>query len=239
MEDLKEEIANIKNKVSIYLSVGRYQASENLLKLSLKEFGGLPELHNLLGQTYHRQSKFPQSLTQFELAFKQRPEFIESKLNFVVTLCDLGQYDKAISFFTKLSESLSPKDGQSSLTLERLAYQHARIGRLYEETGMNSSALAEYKKALSLFPSMPETRINLGKLYLAMGEKDIAKKEFEQVKSSSPDCETSDIWLGILNFNQGKKTTAYENWNNSFDSNSKNKIARAYKSLVNYFNKTT
>ena len=86
----REEISEIKKKTSIYLSVGRYEAAEKLLKMSLSEFGSIAILHNLLGLTFHRQSKFPEALEQFELSFRENPDFIEAKLNFSVALCDLG-----------------------------------------------------------------------------------------------------------------------------------------------------
>ena len=231
---IREEISEIKKKTSIYISVGRYEAAEKLLRMSLSEYGNIAILHNLLGLTFHRQSKFPEALEQFELSFKENPEFVEAKLNYAVALCDLGQYERAQEVFAGLDSGINPKFGQTSLVLGRLANQHSQTGLLYEQCGMKSFAISEYKRALSLYPKMPDVKIKLAKLYLETGDQESARNEFESLKTIEPDLEEAPIWLGILDFNKGRRSFAFDNWSKAFEINQKSKMSKAYNSLVRF-----
>lgn len=230
----REEISEIKKKTSIYLSVGRYEAAEKLLKMSLSEFGSIAILHNLLGLTYHRQSKFPEALEQFELSFRENPDFIEAKLNFSVALCDLGQYEKAQEVFDSLDSGVNPKFGQTGLVLGRLANHHASTGDLYEKCGMKSFAISEYKRALSLYPKLPDVKIKLAKLYLDAGDQENARAEFESLKSIEPNLAEASIWLGILDFIKGRRSFAFENWKKAFEMNHRSKTSKAYNALARF-----
>lgn len=231
---VREEISEIRKKTSIYISVGRYEAAEKLLKMSISEYGSIALLHNLLGLTFHRQSKFPEALEQFELAFKENPEFVEAKLNFAVCLCDLGQYEKAQEIFEGVDSGVNPKFGQTGLVLGRLANHHAQTGDLYEKSGMKSFAITEYKRALSLYPKMPDVKIKLAKLYLETGDQENARNEFENLKNMEPNLEEAPIWLGILDFAKGRRSTAFDNWLRAFEINQKSKVSKAYNSLVRF-----
>jgi tetratricopeptide (TPR) repeat protein len=231
---IREEISEIKKKISIYISVGRYEAAEKLLKMSISEYGNIAILHNLLGLTFHRQSKFPEALEQFELAFKENPEFVEAKLNFSIALCDLGQYEKAQEVFEGLDSGVNPKFGQTGLVLGRLANHHAQTGDLYETCGMKSFAISEYKRALSLYPKMPDVKIKLARLYLETGDQENARNELESLKSIAPALEEAPIWLGILDFIKGRRTLAFDNWTKAYELNQKSKTSKAYNSLVRF-----
>jgi len=231
---VREEISEIKKKISIYISVGRYEAAEKLLKMSISEYGNIAILHNLLGLTYHRQSKFPQALAQFELAFKENPEFVEAKLNYSVALCDLGQYERAQEVFDGLDSGVNPKFGQTSLVLGRLANHHVSTGDLYETCGMKSFAISEYKRALSLYPKMPDVKIKLARLYLDTGDQDNARNELENLKVIAPRLEEAPIWLGIIDFIRGRRSMAFENWSRAYEINQKSKASKAYNSLVRF-----
>lgn len=226
------EIGEIRRKVQLYLSVNRFDAAEKLLKATLSDFGPLANIHNLLGLTYHRQSKFAYALKEFNRALAANPEFVEAALNLSATLCDLSLYDQAREVFARLTQQISPRRRQPGLVLGRLANQHAANGRAYEDSGMLPEAIQEYKRALSLFERMPDVRLGLAKIYVRMGQLDKAREEFETVVKSNPELAAAQTWLGILYYKQGRKDLARRHWEKAQQSDPNDNAARAYLRLA-------
>ncbi len=135
--------------------MGRYEAAEKLLGNALEEHGSLANIHNLLGVTYHKQSKFADAVVQFTKALKINSAFVEAGLNLAATFCDLGKYDDAKAVFTEVLSVTPPNKKQPELIMGRLANQHAASGDLYEQSGLFLDAIAEYRKALAMFERMP------------------------------------------------------------------------------------
>ena len=128
MKPGRHELGEIFSKVDLYLNVNRFDAAEKLLKSTLSDYGPLANVHNLLGVTYHKQSKFPDAIIEFNSALKTNPEFVEAALNLAATLCDLSRYDDARNVFVRLKALVDPKKKQPNLVLGRLADRHAKNG---------------------------------------------------------------------------------------------------------------
>lgn len=234
----REEIADIKKKVQIYLNVGRYDASEKLLHLALDEFGKASNLHNLLGVTFHRQSKFKESLEQFELALIQNPKFTEAILNMAITLSDLGLYEDAEHYFKKAEETVSSEYGVPTLVLGRLANHHADAGRLYESCGMSQQALKEYQKALQLFPDMADVRLRMIQLLIDTKDLEKAQIELENLQRSERNMANPLIWTGIIKFITGQKDQAQDLWLKAREMKPNDPVARAFSSLASYIGRS-
>jgi tetratricopeptide (TPR) repeat protein len=227
----RAEIAEVRKKVGLYLSVGRFDAAEKLLKATLSDFGPLANVHNLLGVTYHKQSKFVDALREFNRALTANPDFVEAALNLAATLCDLSRYDEARAVFQRLSEQVNPKKRQPNLVLGRLANQHAANGAAYEESGMHADAIGEYRKALSLFERMPDVKLALAKLYVRVGQHDKARQEFEEIVRMSPDVAGAHTWLGILYYKLGRRDLARRHWEKAQQVDPNDLSSRAYLKL--------
>jgi tetratricopeptide (TPR) repeat protein len=223
----RSELNEIFSKVELYLSVSRFDAAEKLLNATLSDYGPLANVHNLLGVTYHKQSKFLEALKQFNSALEANPEFVEAALNLAATLCDMSRYDEAQNVFSRLRERVNPKKKQPGLVLGRLANQHARNGQSYEESAMYAEAIQEYRKALSLFERMPDVQLALAKLYVQVGQVNKAKTEFEEIVKQYPEMGDAHTWLGILYFKLGRKDQAKRQWEQAQQANPNDLSARA------------
>lgn len=236
MRPTRAELIEIRKKVTFYLSVNRYDAAEKLLKATLSDYGPLANIQNLLGVTYHKQSRFPDALREFNQALAANPEFVEAALNLAATLCDLSRYDEARTVFTKLGEQVNPRKKQPGLVLGRLANQHAANGAAYEESSMVSEAIQEYRKALALFERMPDVKLSLAKLYVRTGQNDKARQEFEELVRLSPDLPEAHTWLGILYYKLGRKDQAKTHWEKAQQANPNDLASRAYLKLSRSWN---
>jgi tetratricopeptide (TPR) repeat protein len=212
----------------LYLSVNRYDAAEKLLKATLADYGPLANIHNLLGVTYHKQSKFPEALREFNKAFAANPEFVEAAMNMAVTLCDLSCYDEAREVYSDIQKRISQRKKQPSLVLGRLANQHAQNGKAYEESGMYTDAVGEYRKALTLFERMPDVKLSLAKLYFRLGQHEKARQEFEEIIKMDPEMPGVRIWLGILYYKLGRLGEARKQWEKASQIDVDELAAKAY-----------
>lgn len=199
-------------KVKLYLSVGRYEAAEKLLLSTIDEHGSLANLHNLLGVTYHKQSKFSEAIIEFNKSLKINPNFVEAGLNLAATLCDLGKYDDAKAVFSSLTASIPPNRKQPDLIMGRLANQHFESGRLYEQSGMLNEALSEYKRALMLYERMPDVKVAIGKVYFKLNQFDRALAEFHAVATQYPNEYEAHLWAGIAQYKLGAIEGAQSQW---------------------------
>lgn len=209
---MRVDFTEIYSKIRLYLSVGRYEAAEKLLSSTLDEHGSLANIHNLLGVTFHKQSKFADAIVQFTKALKINSHFIEAGLNLAATFCDLGRYDDAKAVFTEILAVTPPNKKQPDLIMGRLANHHASSGALYEQSGFTNEALVEYKRAVSLYERMPDVRLAMGKIYFRSGQYEQALHEFQTVNSQFPDEHDAHLWSGITNWKLGHFDQAHRQW---------------------------
>lgn len=225
---MRVDFSEIYSKVRLYLSVGRFEAAEKLLNNALEEHGSLANIHNLLGLTFHKQSKFADAVVQFTKALKINPSFVESGLNLAATFCDLGKYDDAKAVFTEVLSVTPPNKKQPELIMGRLANQHASCGELYEQSGLYNDAITEYKKALSMFERMPDVRLAVGKIYFKLGQFDRALSEFQIVSSQFPDEHEAHLWSGIANWKLGHVDLAHRQWQTAVSLQGGSGVAATY-----------
>ena len=227
----REDINEIKKKVDFYLKVNRFEAAEKLLKTTLTNYGPIANLHNLLGLTFHKQSRFAEALEQFDHALKANPNFIESSLNLTITLCDLGRYDEASKSFEDLGAQINAEEKAPKLILGRLANLHIQSAELYKTSGMLDNAISEYEKSLELFPDMKDARLKLAKLYLENSEPEKARKELDVLLSKFPNHAAARNVLGIIHHHQGRDDLAKSEWQKAAKIDPNNLSSRTYASL--------
>jgi tetratricopeptide (TPR) repeat protein len=209
---MRIDFTDLFSKVKLYFAVGRYEAAEKLLLSNIDEHGSLANLHNLLGVTYHKQSKFAEAIVEYNKALKINPNFVEAGLNLAATLCDLGKYDDAKAVFSALTVSIAPNRKQPDLIMGRLANQHAETGRLYEQSGLLNEALTEYKRALMLYERMPDVKVAVGKIYFKLNQFDRALAEFHAVATQYPNEYEAHLWAGITQYKLGAMEGAQSQW---------------------------
>ena len=228
----RAELAEVKKKIDLYLSLGRFDSAEKLLRATLADYGPLANIHNLLGLTFHKQSKFVEAVREFNQALSINPEYVEAALNLAASLCDLGRYQDAQNVFSRLEDFVVEKQRQPALVLGRLANLHVLSGQAYEDSGMWSEAIQEYRKGLSLYDKMPDVKVQLAKLYVKVGQLEKAKYEFESMLAENPDVTEAHTWLGILEFKLGQKELARKHWEKAQEVSPDNSTAKAYLKLA-------
>ena len=162
----QSKIKDIKNRVDIYLSARKYQTCENYLKDLIKNKNNHSEIYNLLGLVYHKQSKFNLALEQFKLSWQRDPNFLEGRLNYTVTLCDLGEYQAAKQNVEKFHDYHDKKFKKPYATLKKLAQKHERLGDDYIACKMDHHALLEYQKASYLYKNKPSSLLKMSAIYV-------------------------------------------------------------------------
>lgn len=212
---MRADFAEINQKVRIYHSVNRFEAAEKLLLTAIDEHGSMANLHNLLGVTYHKQSKFSDAIVHFTKALKINQNFVEAGLNLSATFCDLGRYEDAKIIFSEVLASTPAGKKQPDLILGRLANHHAECGRLYAQNHMPLEAIHEFKRALSIYEKMPDVKVALGQLYLKTNQMERAVYELQEAVRMFPDEPEPYLWLGICFWKSGRKTDAVTAWESS------------------------
>ena len=236
MSAQRAELLEVKKKVDLYLGLSRFDSAEKLLKATLADYGPLANIHNMLGLTFHKQSKFVDAIREFNQALAVNPEYVEAALNLAATLCDLSRYEEAHHVFVKLEENVGEKQKQPGLVLGRLANLHVLSGQAYEESGMWPEAIQEYRKGLALYDKMPDVKLVLAKLYVRVGQHEKAKKEFEDLLVQSPRLADAQTWLGILQYKLGQRDLAKSHWEKAQESAPQNSTAKAYLKLARSWN---
>ena len=229
----RSEMAEIEKKVEFYLSVRRFDAAEKLLRSTLATNGAVANIYNLLGLTYHKQSRFADAVREFTQAVKANPSYIEASLNLAATLCDLSHYDEAQQVFADINNQINPQKQIPNLVLGRLANQHAQNGKLYEDSGLLTEAIHEYRKALSLFPRMPDVQYSVAQLYLHEEQLEQARLELEELLSTTPEMTTARNLLGIVYYKLGERTQAKQEWSMAAQQSPSDLTSRAYLKIAN------
>ncbi len=212
MSGIRAELAAVHKKVALYLNVGRYDAAEKLLKATLSSHGSLANIHNLLGVTYHKQSRFPEAIREFKKSLRTNSNFTEAALNLSVLLSDLGQYEEARGVFEQAFKQVRPGQRVPDLVLGRIANHHVTAARSYQQSFMTQEAINEYRKALSIYPKMPDVRLDLGRLYLNTAQPDKAFQEFSEILNGDPSNSQALLWAGIARYKAGKPEEARQLW---------------------------
>ena len=114
--------------------------------------------HNNLGTALLRQHRFPEAVTQFQVALQLRSSYPEAYNNLGAVLLQTGRPEEAIA---PLEDALrlNPK----------FADAHYNLGEAQFETGAVAPAIASLERALALQPDQPKTHNNLGVVLLRAG----------------------------------------------------------------------
>lgn len=225
---MRIDFNSIQQKINMYNAVNRFDAAEKTLLSAIDEFGSTANLHNLLGVTYHRQSKFADAIVEFTKALKINQNFIEAGLNLSATFCDIGWYNDAKSVFSEILATTPKNKKQPDLVLGRLANRHAECGHLYAENDMPHEAIIEYKRAIALFEKMPDVKVALGILYFETNQLEHALYEFQDSIRTFPNEPQAHLWLGITLWKLNRRDHAIRSWETSQKLDDSGGVSAAY-----------
>jgi tetratricopeptide (TPR) repeat protein/predicted Ser/Thr protein kinase len=114
----------------------------------------------------HSQDAYKQAVSLFEQAIDKDPNF---------ALAYTGLADSSVRMFDETKEGIwAQKATLAAQQAERLSNNlpevHMSLGNVYSNTGKNTAAVAELKKALELAPNSDEAYRNLGAAYSRSGQ---------------------------------------------------------------------
>lgn len=172
------------NLAELYLKLGRTAEAERELVEALRIDPSIPLLHNTLGNVYKLQGRFPEATAEYERALLLDPRLAEAFYGVGTILAEKGDRQGALQYLRKAVE-LSPGMyeayvvianvydvmGRKEEALRLYAYAIAirpdydlawfNQGILREGTGDREGARGDYRKALSLNPSLESARKRL------------------------------------------------------------------------------
>ena len=212
MSDLREKLADIAERVQINLAVNRFSVVIRLLEQAIAEHGEIASLYNLLGVTHHKQSAFNEAIAAFRKTLEINASFIEAALNLAIVYCDLGYYQEAQSVEQQLEENLAKKGQLPSLVMGRLANQHCETAEYYEKSGLIPEAIAEYEKALVIFPKMPDQILKLAELEYRAERYEAVKARLTHYVDTFPASTKAYNLLGLTHYSLGNAPEAEYCW---------------------------
>lgn len=210
-----EQTQEIVSKVTLYVSVARYDLAEKTVRSYLEE--QLPDedlacLHNLLGMIFHRQSLFSEASREFEKALQYDPSYLEALLNHAVTLCDTGQYAGADRVMKEAPIQVDKSHCLSYLTLSRLADKHEETGDQYLQCGMPHRALIEYKSSNEISHLRPRVRLKMAEVFMQLGSRERAHKELTALLDHAETHDQASALLGVIAFEEGDHARSISYW---------------------------
>lgn len=126
------------------------------------------QAYNNLGLEYEKEGKFAEAVECYQKALKIMPDLLEAHSNLANIYFKLGRFNDAEKEYLvveKTAPGIKAGEVQNN------------IGALYEMQGRFDLALARYKRALNLDPSLKFSHFNIARLYLAKGNLNMAREE--------------------------------------------------------------
>jgi tetratricopeptide (TPR) repeat protein len=216
----------LKTKVDLYSNLGRYDAAEKLLLSQIEEHPSSSFLHMALGSVYHKQSRFNDALECFTRSLEIDPSYTEASLNLVVTLSDLGLYERAQKTFEEAKKYVDMNHKIPNLILKNFSNQHLSSGTNYEETGFLEQATSEYRQAVMLHPQNLEARLRLAKLFFDENQIDKTYNELSEILRLDPEHSEARTLMGLLYYKAGQIDLAKDHWRKAEQND--NKAAKTY-----------
>jgi len=152
----------------------------------------------------HSPDAYKQAAGLFEQAIDKDPNF---------ALAYSGLADSSIRMYGETKESIwAQKATLSAQQAERLSNNlpevHLSLGSVYANTGKNTEAVAELKKALELAPNSDEAYRNLGDAYVRAGQTDEGIAAFQKAVAANTYNWLNHIALGKAYIELGDTTKA-------------------------------
>lgn len=212
---------------------GKYREAEPLLRQVVMQNPNYADVLNKLGVIHHLRGELKQAKEYFRKAITLNPKYTEASLNLAVTYNDLGEFDKAQEVFSLAAQIASPTPSSiDPFAAGKLANEHYKIGNIYFDLGLYGEAVEEYRKALKLYPKLPDVHTKLGIALRNMGNIEEAIVHFNTAKQINPDYGSAWVQLGLTYYMAGLAGLALEEWENALAHNPDLKQAETYMKLL-------
>jgi tetratricopeptide (TPR) repeat protein len=144
----------------------------------------------------------------FELAVELNPNYTDARLNLMVCLNELGEYELARELYRATQKQTEGGTRMDPFARGTLANMHAGLSQAYSDVSMPFEAVRELEHAVSLCPQFADLRTRLGLLYRDAGETHRAREQFEAAKQANPKYLRARVCLGALLLSAGSREQA-------------------------------
>jgi Tfp pilus assembly protein PilF len=176
------------------------------------------ELQNYLGLVYFKKNKLEISEKKYLRAIALKSDYSAARNNLAVTYLEMKRWDDAIYQLKLVTEDIfylnqtdaginlalayyGKGDFKQALAILRplaaAAPSDPRIrvytGRIYYATDKIDLAIAEYRKAIELYPDYILAHYNLAQAVMKKGDRKTAVKHFKEVVRIAPDSEMAHL----------------------------------------------
>jgi len=229
-----EDFEKIYEKASEAFDQGKIVEAERLYLLLVEGHPkGYADIYNKLGIISCQKENPKNAVEYFKKALEINPRYTEASLNLAISLNDIGQYEAAGKTFSKAAEVVRlESESVDPYLYGKLANEHAKLGDLYTEIGLQDEALAQYRKALSMRPNFADVLTKLGIALREKGQFDEAIEQFNKAKEINPQYTSSMVHLGITYYMKGFIDIALREWEAVQKINPALKEVHAYLSLA-------
>ena len=215
----------------MYLNVGRFDLARSILNTVIADSPNDERLYNLLGLVYHKESNFAAAIKNFKISREKAPNYLEATLNLIITLCDVGLYDAALTLFQSHRAESSGESVVSNPATLQLVDLHCELGESYALMGSYSDAACQFEIAFKLADGAPTVGYKLARMYIECGHFDKAQHLLRNImKSSASDVHALNL-LGLVFHCQKQFDKAKEQWSLSQKIDPSDNISASYLSL--------
>lgn len=176
------------------------------------------ELQNYLGLVYFRKNKLDISEKKYLRSIALRPDYSDARNNLAVTYLEMKRWDDAIYQLKVVNEDIFYQNQANAGINLAIAYYgkgdfkqameilrpltatfpldpriRYNIGKIYYATDKMDLAVAEYKKAIDLYPDYLQAHYSLGQARMKQGDRKGAAKHFKDVVRIAPDTEMAHL----------------------------------------------
>ncbi len=208
---------------------GEYERAETLLLDVVERTPTYANLYNMLGFISNQRNAPEKAVAQFRRALALNPNYSEARLNLVLTLAEMGEYEEAAKEAAELQASAAADSRRLSLGIRgQLANTHADLGKRYHDLGLFVEAVAEYDKALRLCPTFPDIHNRRAMSYRELGGYAEAKASLLRALELNPDYVEAHVNLGVLHLKLGNLPDAVKTWERALQLDPTHRLARIY-----------
>jgi tetratricopeptide (TPR) repeat protein len=207
---------------------GEYEQAAELLKKVVEHTDRFADVFDMLGVIEHGRGDLTLARSYFEKAVSLNPGYTEAQLNLMVTLNDLGEYERARQIYAGIRHRGGGGRELDPFAKGKIANMHAALSQAYQDVGMTMEAITELEKAVDLCPTFADLRTRLGVLYRDAGDLKRAREQFERAKVDNPKFLQARILLAVLCLSAGDNDTAIVELEDVLGLDPTNKAAQMY-----------
>jgi tetratricopeptide (TPR) repeat protein len=207
---------------------GEYERAAELLGQVIAHTDRFADVYDMLGVIAHGKGELAEARKYFEKAVSLNPNYTEAQLNLMVTLNDLGEYERARQIYAGIRYRGGGGKELDPFAKGKIANMHAELSQAYQDVGMTLEAISELEKAVTLCPSFADLRTRLGVLYRDAGDLKRAREQFEAAKAANPRFLQARILLGVLHLSAGDNERAIAELESVLSVDPDNKSAQMY-----------